>query len=331
MSTPVSMRTCVALCAIALWGAGCGSRSMTAPTESSIESSTVSKVMLSGNVSLAAGQTSQLAATATLSNGVTQVVTELAAWQSSNTSVAIVSATGLVTAVNNGAATITATYKAVAGTFSMTTFRLPTGPPWVRTLYLAPADREFRSDFSTAIGTALTSMQLWYREQLGDRTFSLSSTQPERCRLTQPASYFLSDTWNKVMSEVQRCAPVGYFSTQTTWVLYVDAEHTCNAPGRLGAATSGVAILPRMDLVGLAGGRSLDDCGGDVTRPVNRWIGGLGHELGHAFYLPHPPGCDAGAPSCDSAALMWAGYASYPNTYLRDDEKAVLRTSVFLR
>ena len=59
-------------------------------------------------------------------------------------------------------------------------------------------------------------------------------------------------------------------------------------------------------------------------------MGGLAHELGHALGLPHPPGCDEGLPTCDHPALMANGYEAYPDTYLRDDEKAILRSSPFI-
>ena len=63
----------------------------------------------------------------------------------------------------------------------------------------------------------------------------------------------------------------------------------------------------------------------------DRWIGGGGHELGHALGLPHPPGCDEGLPTCDWEALMYVGYDDWPHTHLRDDEKAVLLASPFIR
>jgi hypothetical protein len=55
----------------------------------------------------------------------------------------------------------------------------------------------------------------------------------------------------------------------------------------------------------------------------------LGHELGHAFGLPHPPGCDQNQSTCDYNDLMWTGYASYPATYLNAAEQAALNQSSY--
>ena len=91
----------------------------------------------------------------------------------------------------------------------------------------------------------------------------------------------------------------------------------------------GQVVLPRQDLDGLVGARVFDDCGAEWVQPATRYVVGAGHELGHAFGLPHPPGCDENLPTCDYNALMWAGYAQYPNTYLRLEEKAFLIDSPF--
>src|SRR5207244_11914926 len=61
------------------------------------------------------GQTVQLTATATFSDGATQNVSATATWQSSNSSVATVSSSGLVTAVASGPVTIMATYQGKSG------------------------------------------------------------------------------------------------------------------------------------------------------------------------------------------------------------------------
>lgn len=52
--------------------------------------------------------------------------------------------------------------------------------------------------------------------------------------------------------------------------------------------------------------------------------------VAHVLGLPHPTGCEQGSPTCDSDALMWSGYVSYPDTYLRSDEKRLLLNSAFI-
>jgi hypothetical protein len=90
-------------------------KSPTTPSSSS-SSTTVTQVRVSGTTTLTArGQTTQLSATATLSDGSTRSVTQDADWTTSNTSVATVSG-GLVTARDVGDADIGATYRGATGT-----------------------------------------------------------------------------------------------------------------------------------------------------------------------------------------------------------------------
>ena len=75
----------------------------------------VSVTVTGTNAFFQKGQTVQLAATATLSNGFTENRTSSAQWTSSNTAVASVSSTGVVTAGNEGDAAIRATIDGVVG------------------------------------------------------------------------------------------------------------------------------------------------------------------------------------------------------------------------
>ena len=57
-------------------------------------------------------------------------------------------------------------------------------------------------------------------------------------------------------------------------------------------------------------------------------IGALGHELGHAFNLPHPDGYP------DTTAQDWeetliGNHWNYPNTGFLDEDRAILSTSLF--
>jgi hypothetical protein len=102
----------ILLCVVALGlvAAACGS----SPTSAT----SVSTVTVSGGVP-GVGSSSQFTAVASLAGGVTQDVTGAATWSSSNTAVATVSATGLVSAVAAGNAVISATYSGVAGNDSI--------------------------------------------------------------------------------------------------------------------------------------------------------------------------------------------------------------------
>src|SRR3989454_12081344 len=110
------------------------------------------------------------------------------------------------------------------------------------------------------------------------------------------------------------------------WVFYIDADPGC---GQATGAAAGVALLPANGLRGLTGQPNIPPCSGDPpdTNGVCRWVGGLGHELGHTFALPHPVPCPGG--SLDGE-LMCLGYITYPGTFLSDQDKELLNASPFL-
>jgi hypothetical protein len=111
-----------------------------APTEPSsvvnVAPSRVTSVTVSGvNSFFQQGQTGQLAATVTLSNGFTENRAASAQWQSTNSNVASVSAAGLVTAGQEGEATIRATIEGVTGEYGVRVrygFRAPDPAPGTR-------------------------------------------------------------------------------------------------------------------------------------------------------------------------------------------------------
>lgn len=81
----------------------------------------------------ATGTQYQLSAVAGFSDGSTQEVTSQAGWRSSDSTVASVSAAGLVTPLTNGLALITATYQGVTGSMALTIVApstpVPPSPP----------------------------------------------------------------------------------------------------------------------------------------------------------------------------------------------------------
>src|ERR1700730_2606866 len=94
----------------------CGGSSNSSPTSVPPTVSSLAITTTASIATVAVGQTIQLTATATLSNGSSQNVSTQVTWQSSNQVVATVSGTGLVTSVTVGTATITATYQGKTAT-----------------------------------------------------------------------------------------------------------------------------------------------------------------------------------------------------------------------
>ena len=68
----------------------------------------------------------------------------------------------------------------------------------VRVLYVVPADKEFRADYSAGISKAIVDVQSWYRRQLDGLTFDIYSVIPEPCHLPEDEDYYsYTDVWEK--------------------------------------------------------------------------------------------------------------------------------------
>ena len=186
-------------------------------------------------------------------------------------------------------AVITAVLLAVGATASAADTDKPSpreAGRFVRVLYLAPADRDFRADFESSIATAVASVHRWYREQLDGSTFAVYRPMAERCRLPEDSDYYSrGDVWEKVLRDVQSCAPVRYIgagggdinAAQFVWVLYVDATErlNCDEPQELGRGGLGLTMLPREDLELMVQPGTLEYCDGTFYRSVQSVYGGL--------------------------------------------------------
>jgi hypothetical protein len=111
-------RSLVLLSIVLITASGCGGGG-TPPAPTPV-TPTVTGVVVSGAGSPATGDTAQLTATATMSDGTTQVVTAQATWESSNQTVATVTSAGVASFLAAGDADIKATYKTVSGTSHVT-------------------------------------------------------------------------------------------------------------------------------------------------------------------------------------------------------------------
>jgi len=192
----------------------------------------------------------------------------------------------------------------------------------VRIVYLVSADRPVREDFAKAIEMAAKDLQVWYGKQLDGATFRLNDPVVEVVQSDKKADWFYDhpngpheSCWgfNNGLAEASRLVGARHGDPDYIWVIYSDG------PGNQGRGGAGVAVLPEDDLLGLIGEHP-------TQKDVKRWIAGLGHELGHAFGLPHPEDTRK-----HHDAIMWAGiYGKYPDkTYLTDEDKATLMKSPF--
>ncbi len=216
----------------------------------------------------------------------------------------------------------------------------------VRVVYLVPSDREIRAEYVSAIEGAFLNLQEFYRAQIGNGyTYMMHPPIVEVIRTQHTAAWYNTNPngssslwfWNNALTDGFTLSGGRFADPNNRWIYYIDSDNACGQP--IGG-NGGVALMSANDLRGLSGGSTLvASCPGDptVSPGVQRWIGGAGHEMGHAFGLPHPPGCGTGSinSGCSGGAtaensLMWVGYASYPNTYLLAENKQHLTNSGFL-
>ena len=209
----------------------------------------------------------------------------------------------------------------------------------VRLIYLVPSDRTVNHDYVKRLEAAAEHLQTWTRDELANgSTFTLSK-RVETVRLSQPATYYSTTPngsyalwfWFNVLDEAFAATGGTFLDPNNVWTFYIDSDPAC---GQATGATSGVALLGANDLRGLAGEPTLQPCGEpspSYDTNICRWVGGLGHELGHAFGLPHPPACEDNDPTtaCPSDTLMYLGYITYPQTYLLEEDKAALAQTPF--
>jgi hypothetical protein len=188
----------------------------------------------------------------------------------------------------------------------------------VRFVYLVSKDRKYNPDYVKAIETAAIDVQAWYKKQLNGLTFKINSPVVEVAYSDKDAAYFYgigkpNSNFFVVLEEVNRLLKARQSDPNYIWVIYSDA------PDHSGRGGGGVCIMPENDLIGLVGKST-------KYPDIKRWYGGLGHEIGHAFGLPHPTDTKK-----DEDAIMWTGmYFKYPDKcYLTEEDKEKLKKSPF--
>jgi len=212
---------------------------------------------------------------------------------------------------------------AAAVLFSLLNPTYAAAPKTVRVIYIVSADRNENPAYTRAMADAAQSVQSFFHRELGGATFRLNNPIVEVVKSDKDATWFYGqaragsvDNWgyDNTLAEAARLVGAKHNDPNYVWVIYSDG------PGSSGRGGGGVCIMPENDLLGLLGKRH-------NYPDTRRWVGGFGHELGHAFGLPHTKDTKRHANS-----IMWTGfYSGYPDqAYLTDDEKAVMLKHPFI-
>ena len=188
---------------------------------------------------------------------------------------------------------------------------------------VTPKDKQFNERYYQAAKDALLDLQDWYKQQMGDnRTFVLNPLVVDTLTGLHDSAWYNSDNgsmsgtdpryyaYYNTFYEMQQLLGNRFNISDYVYLVYVAAAGD-------GAGGTGFTAMGDQDLKGLLGENP------DNLNP-NRWIGGAGHELGHAFGLPHPA-------NENGQAIMWTGYINYPDCILQQSDKDILNNGSFFR
>jgi predicted Zn-dependent protease len=207
----------------------------------------------------------------------------------------------------------------------------------VRIIYLVPSDSVEKPDYTLGLQNTVRHIQLWYYQQLG-KTFALHDPIVEVYKTPHEGTWYSTNSngdlfvqfWNNILNDGFALTDAQFNDPNNTYAFYIDAHPACGQCG--GCGTSGVLAIGANDLRGIVDKSWVSICPGETyTFKPCRFVGGLGHELGHAFGLPHPPGCETSDDGCDYGSIMWTGFYDYPDCYFNQTEKQSLSESPFIQ
>ncbi|GIH09471.1 lectin [Rhizocola hellebori] len=188
----------------------------------------------------------------------------------------------------------------------------PTLPPekTVRVYWLKPSDVAFDQRWPDGIANVMREAQRYYRQELG-KTFTLNNPVVEVVNGDQVKSWYENTPngadrywWSVFNMQAELRRKLALNAPDRRWINV--GEISAEGPGAGGGGGGGWVILCQHDADGAAG----------VNGPMNRWYGGMVHELGHAFGLPDSTSTD-GTP-------MSASFYSYPNTHFSQAQKTAI-------
>jgi hypothetical protein len=194
-------------------------------------------------------------------------------------------------------------------TVAPTTAPPPGLPPTrtVRVYWLKPTDVAYDQRYPDGIANVMREAQRYYRQELG-RTFTLNNPVVEVVNGDHPRSWYENTPngnqcywWVVFNMQQELLRKLNLRAPDSRWINV--GEISAEAPCSGGGGGGGWVILSGHDADGAAG------IGGNM----NRWYGGMVHELGHAFGLPDSSSTD-GTP-------MSASFYNYPNTHFSQAQK----------
>jgi hypothetical protein len=206
------------------------------------------------------------------------------------------------------------TLNGVTCTGSVTPTTAPTTGPsaavgTVRVFYLKPTDVALDQRYPNGIAAVIQEAQRYYKQEFG-KTFKLNSTVVEVVDGEHDRNWYIttnctgSDHYWCVVGNMHQelMRRFGISNPDSRWLCVgeISAEET-NQSG--GGASPGWVVLSGHDADGAAG----------INGPMNRWYGGMVHELGHGFGLPDSTSTD-GTP-------MSASFYDYPDTHFSQAQK----------
>jgi hypothetical protein len=177
----------------------------------------------------------------------------------------------------------------------------------IRVFWLRPSDVPFDQRFPDGIGKTMVEAQRYYMQELG-KTFRLNTPIVETVVGEHVKSWYENTQnggerywWSVFNMRDELTRRFGLRNPDSRWIIVGEVQ--AEGPEAGGGGSPGWVMLPQHDADGAAG----------VTGNINRWYGGMVHELGHAFGLPDSSSTD-GTP-------MSASFYQYPNTHFSQSQK----------
>jgi hypothetical protein len=185
----------------------------------------------------------------------------------------------------------------------------------VRVFWLRPSDVPFDQKYPDGIGKVLVEAQKFYKQELG-KTFTLNNPIVEVVVGDHVKSWYENTAnggdkywWSVTNMQQELQKKFGLKGQDSRWMIV--GEVSAEGDGAGGGGSPGWVILCQHDADGAAG----------VTGMINRWYGGMVHELGHAFGLP-----DA---SSDDGTPMSGALYSYPNCHFNASQKSSIMSGPY--